>query len=42
MKDRLEDPSIDERILERILEKKVGIVWTGFIWLRIGASGGVF
>jgi hypothetical protein len=23
------------------LEKYGGMVWTGFIWLRIGASGGL-
>jgi hypothetical protein len=28
-------------ILEQILGKYVGKVWTGFIWLRIGTSGGV-
>jgi hypothetical protein len=24
----------------KISEKQVWMVWTGFIWLRIGASGG--
>jgi hypothetical protein len=28
-------------ILERILNKHGGKVWTGFIWLRIGTSGGL-
>jgi hypothetical protein len=27
-------------ILEWILERYVGVVWTGLIWLRIGTSGG--
>jgi hypothetical protein len=31
---------VDGRIiLELILGKLGGMVWTGFIWLRIGASG---
>jgi hypothetical protein len=25
-----------------ILERQDGMVWTGFIWLRIGTSGGLF
>jgi hypothetical protein len=29
---------IDGRILEWVLEKQGGKVWTGFIWLRIGTS----
>jgi hypothetical protein len=28
-------------ILEWILGKQVGKVWTGSIWLRIGTSGGL-
>jgi hypothetical protein len=28
-------------ILEWILGKEDGKVWTGFIWLRIGTSGGL-
>jgi hypothetical protein len=27
--------------LEWILKKYVGAVWVGFIWLRIGTSGGL-
>jgi hypothetical protein len=27
-------------ILEWILRKQDGKVWTGFVWLRIGTSGG--
>jgi hypothetical protein len=34
-RDHLEDIGIDRRIiLEWILEKLVGMIWTGFIWLR--------
>jgi hypothetical protein len=25
-----------------MLEKEDGVVWIGFIWLRMGTSGGVF
>jgi hypothetical protein len=36
-----EDQGVDgKRVLEWILEKQIGIVWTGFICLRIGTSGG--
>jgi hypothetical protein len=39
-RDRLEDLGIDGKImLECILGKQGGRMWTGFIWLRIGASG---
>jgi hypothetical protein len=38
----LEDIGVDERIiLEWILEKQDGKVWTGFIWLRIVTIGGL-
>jgi hypothetical protein len=38
----LENPGVDEKIiLEWILGKYVGKVWTGCIWLRIGTSGGL-
>jgi hypothetical protein len=41
-RDHLEDLAVDGKIiLEWILKKQVGRVWTGFIWLRIGTSGGV-
>jgi hypothetical protein len=37
-----EDLGADGRIiLERFLEKRIGKVWTGCIWLRTGASGGL-
>jgi hypothetical protein len=41
-RDFSEDLEVDERIiLEWILGKQGGKVWTGFIWLRIGTSGGL-
>jgi hypothetical protein len=40
-RDHLEDLSIDGKILELVLWKKGGKMWTGFIWLRIGTSGGL-
>jgi hypothetical protein len=41
------DPSEDlgavgKIILERILGKQSGKVWTGFIWLRTGTGGVLF
>jgi hypothetical protein len=37
-----EDLDEDDRtILEWILQKWVGKVWNGFIWLRIGTSSGL-
>jgi hypothetical protein len=39
-KDYLEDLGIDGKILEWILGKQCESVWTGFIWLRMGTSGG--
>jgi hypothetical protein len=37
----LEDLGIDGRIiLERILKKQVGRVWSGSIWLRMWNNGG--
>jgi len=36
------DAGVDGRIiLERILEKQCGRLRIGFIWLRIGSSGGL-
>jgi hypothetical protein len=29
-------------IVKWILEKEDGVVWTGFIWLRIWTNGGFF
>jgi hypothetical protein len=38
----MEDLGIDGRtILEWILGKEGDKLWTGFIWLRIGTSGGL-
>jgi hypothetical protein len=38
----LEDSGIDGSIiLEWILEKLGEKLWTGFIWLRVGTSGGL-
>jgi hypothetical protein len=42
-RDHQEDLKVGGRImLKRILDKWDGVVWTGFIWLRIGTSGGLF
>jgi hypothetical protein len=41
-KNYLDDLGVDGRIIrEWILGKSRGRVWTGFIWLRIGTSGGL-
>jgi hypothetical protein len=38
-KDHYENLDLYGRILLRlIIEKSYGVVWTGFIWLRIGSS----
>jgi hypothetical protein len=31
----------ERKILKWILEEQDGVAWTGFIWLRIGTSGGL-
>jgi hypothetical protein len=42
-KDHLEDLDIDGRmILKLILQIQAAIIWTGFIWLRIGTIGILF
>jgi len=42
VRDHSEDLGVDGRIvLERILEKQGGKLWTDFIWLGIGTSGGL-
>jgi hypothetical protein len=39
--DHYEDIDVGGRIiLEWILERLDGVVWTGLVWLRIGTSGG--
>jgi len=30
------------KILEYILRKEGGKVWNGYLWIRIGTSGGLF
>jgi len=41
-RDHLEEPGVDERmILEWILGKENGKLWTGFVWFRIRNSGGL-
>jgi hypothetical protein len=38
--DQQEDRDVSGRIILRsILEKQDGVMWTGFIWLRIGTGG---
>jgi hypothetical protein len=40
-RDHSEDLGVDGRVIfEWILGKSSGKMWTGFIWLRIGTSGG--
>jgi hypothetical protein len=40
-RDLSQNIGVDGRILERILEKWCRKMWTGFIWFRIGISGGL-
>jgi hypothetical protein len=41
-RDHSEDLGVDWRIiLEWILEKETGKLWTGFVWLRLGTNGGL-
>jgi hypothetical protein len=41
-KNHVEDLGVDGRIiLQCMLKKSFGKVWTGVIWLKIGASGGL-
>jgi hypothetical protein len=39
-RDHLENPGMDERMIELLLQKKSWKLWMGFIWLRIETSGG--
>jgi hypothetical protein len=41
-RDHAEDLRVDGRIFEWIIRKQRGKVWITFIWLRIGASGGLW
>jgi hypothetical protein len=39
-RDHKEDVDVGWRVIFKwILEKYYGVIWTGFIWLRIGTSG---
>jgi hypothetical protein len=40
-RDHSEDLGVDGRILEYTFGKYSRKIWTGFIWLRIGTSGGL-
>jgi hypothetical protein len=41
-RDHLEDLGVEGKIiLEWILKRQRGMVWTGLIWLRTGGSGGL-
>jgi hypothetical protein len=38
----LEGIGVDGRVILKLVLKKLGgRVWTGFIWLRLGTSGGI-
>jgi hypothetical protein len=39
-RDHYENLDLGGRMIQEwVLEKEDGVVWTGFIWLRIGTSG---
>jgi hypothetical protein len=38
---KLVNLGVDWRIIKFILKEKGSRLWTGFIWLRIGTSGGL-
>jgi hypothetical protein len=40
-RDQLGDSSIDGRIILKWIFRKRGRAWTGLIWKRVGASGGI-
>ena len=41
-RNHFEDVGIHERVLKWTLNKFDGLAWTGFIWLRVVASGGLW
>jgi hypothetical protein len=41
LENQKEDLDVDGRLLRWILGTYGGVVWTGFIWLRIWTSGGL-
>jgi hypothetical protein len=41
-RDQSEDLDVDRKIILELILGKYGVkVWTGYIWLRIGTSGGL-
>ena len=41
-RDHLEDPGVNGRIILRYIFRKWDVgAWTGTVWLRIGAGGGL-
>jgi hypothetical protein len=39
--DHFEDPGLDGRMIFKLISwKECGRFWAGFIWLRVGTSGG--
>jgi hypothetical protein len=40
-RDHQEDQDIDGWIILKWMLDRLGVVWTGLIWLRIGTSGGL-
>jgi hypothetical protein len=40
-RDQLEDQRVGRTILKWNLSKQMGMVWSGFFWLRIGTGGGI-
>jgi len=40
LRDHLEDPSVDGRIILKCILKNMDGAWAGLIWLRIGRGGG--
>jgi hypothetical protein len=40
-RDNLENLGVDGAVLKRILKKPDARIWTEFVWLEIGTSGGL-